>query len=108
MAAGTEVFAVPDAMMLPGVRIIDVQSNADNLLLETFLSVSDMSGPAQILGSQSRSAGHELLLLSWAAALPSGARSPAIQIHASDTRSHVCDIVQSIQTGVLVRQRPKA
>ena len=45
-------------MMLPGFRIVDVQSNVENLVLENFLSVSDMSGPAQILGShaQSRSA----------------------------------------------------
>jgi len=43
-------------MMLPGFRIVDVQSNVDNLVLENFLSVSDMSGPAQILGSRSRAA----------------------------------------------------
>ena len=43
-------------MMLPGFRIVDVQSNVENLVLENFLSVSDMSGPAQILGSRSRAA----------------------------------------------------
>ena len=43
-------------MMLPGFRIVDVQSNVDNLVLENFLSVFDMSGPAQILGSRSRAA----------------------------------------------------
>jgi hypothetical protein len=32
--------------MLPSFRIVDAQSNADDLVLETFLSVSDMSGPA--------------------------------------------------------------
>jgi hypothetical protein len=40
--------------MLPSFRSVDAQSNADDLVLETFLSVSDMSGPAQILGSRSR------------------------------------------------------
>ena len=40
--------------MLPSCRIVDAQSNADNLVLETFLSVYDMSGPAQILGSRRR------------------------------------------------------
>tara|TARA_B100000795_G_scaffold229604_1_gene186736 strand:+ start:317 stop:721 length:405 start_codon:yes stop_codon:yes gene_type:complete len=43
-----------NAKMLLSFRIVDAQSNADNLLLETFLSVSDMSGPAQLLGSRSR------------------------------------------------------
>jgi len=43
-------------MMLPGFRIVDVQSNVENLVLESFLAVSDMSGPAQILGSRSRGA----------------------------------------------------
>ena len=43
-----------NAMMLPGFRIVDFQSNVENLVLESFLSVSDMSGPAQILGSRSR------------------------------------------------------
>ena len=43
-----------NAMMLPGFRIVDVQSNVENIVLESFLSVSDMSGPAQILGSRSR------------------------------------------------------
>ena len=33
-------------MMLPGFRIVDVQSNVENLVLESFLAVSDMSGPA--------------------------------------------------------------
>jgi len=41
-------------VMLPGFRIVDVQSNVENIVLESFLSVSDMSGPAQILGSRSR------------------------------------------------------
>eukprot|EP00964_Phaeocystis_antarctica_P137425 scaffold101987_cov36-Phaeocystis_antarctica.AAC.1 len=36
------------------------------------------------------------------------ARSPAIQIHATDTRGHACDIVQSIHTGVLVGQHAEA
>ena len=58
---------------------------------------------------QSRSAGHELLLLSLGCCFAERrARSPAIQIHATDTRGHACDIVQSIHTGVLVRQRPEA
>ena len=45
-----------NTMMLPGFRIVDVQSNVENLVLESFLAVSDMSGPAQILGSRSRGA----------------------------------------------------
>ena len=43
-----------NAMMLPGFRIVDVQSNVENLVLESFISVYDMSGPAQILRSSSR------------------------------------------------------
>ena len=43
-------------MMLLGFRIVDVQSNVDNLVLENFLAVSDMSDPAQSLGSRSRGA----------------------------------------------------
>ena len=50
-------------MMLPGFGIVDVHSNAENLLLETFLLVSDMSAPALIGGW--RSDGHEILLLQW-------------------------------------------
>ena len=58
---------------------------------------------------QSRSAGHELLLLSLGCCFAERrARSPAIQIQATDTRGHACDIVQSIHTGVLVGQRPEA
>ena len=61
-------------MMLPGFGIVDVHSNAENLLLETFLLVSDMSAPALIGGW--RSDGHEMLPLQcfcWAAASTNGA-----------------------------------
>ena len=40
-----------NAKILPSFRIVDAQSNADNLVLEIFLSVSDT---AQILGSRRR------------------------------------------------------
>ena len=93
--------------MLPSFRIVDAQSNADDLVLETFLSVFDMSGPSQILGSRSRQRWpRAIAAAAGAAVLRRAAR--AVTTGDTDTRGHVCDIVQSIHTGALARHRPKA
>eukprot|EP00964_Phaeocystis_antarctica_P044036 scaffold25295_cov36-Phaeocystis_antarctica.AAC.1 len=108
-----------NAMMLPGFRIVDVQSGVDNLVLEncssrcpTCLARHRFSGRA-VAQRWPRAVAAELGCCFAAARAVAGDtdtcnRSPAIQIHAIDTRGHACDIVQSIHTDVLVRQRPEA
>eukprot|EP00964_Phaeocystis_antarctica_P140838 scaffold105751_cov33-Phaeocystis_antarctica.AAC.2 len=61
-------------MILPGFRIVDVQSNVDNLVLETSSRCPTCLAGTDSRVAQSRSAGHKLLLQSSAAASPGGAR----------------------------------
>ena len=83
--------------MLPSFGVVAAQSNADDLVLETFLSVSDMSGPAQILGSRSRQRWpRAIAATAGAAVLRRAAR--AVTTSDTDTRGHVRDIVQSIHS----------
>ena len=102
-----------NAMMLPGFRIVRRPiERGQSRPRELPLGVRHVWPGTDSRVAQSRSAGQELLLLSWAAASQQRARSPAIQIHAIDTRGHACDIVQSIHTDVLIwsgsgqRRRP--